>query len=586
MIQRKRLKWVLMSFLTIMIFSYNINHIFAAADDCTYTINGVPVGSGYSSGNGYNSSGSCSEGEHTYCNVHDVAAEEHIQLEEDIYDANKKPIGKALLIKDIYKLVAGRFVGIDAYEDYKKTFYVSMNPVCVKGVWRSYTVTVCCTCGGNGGCWDEVVEYMECSSCTPNRDQCYGEQESRLNYLISTVDPTPSYEALRQDVNDIEVGTTDKDGDPKYPAIEVPLSDMYKKVSGTGRNGDTAWKSITYTYTYNLTQDWMNPYAGTVAYDTPDDTLKENLKNEFGSMFGIEKFTTQLTEDDRETYIRVDEQVVSRNSPIHVGHYYVPLNATSNDSIKYYIVPKVDEVNHPDKKRSVQLCESLINKYNKDLPGREYWADFVTDPEGHKFARTTPAEEAINIIRAGNGCYLSIYAEFGIEQGFYNEVKSGKTSKLSGYNFYYRPIDHTVPFPNGLSKSSYWVDLYEYDGNNNTIPYDYIDNGNGLRRVTRYLDNSYDKVTYETNEDYNIHNIRKYNELGDAEVSQASINKNTYNDWNTLNLSGVSNFINSKEKFGVTRTDECESFYALGCGPSNADWEECKKRQSRVCDNE
>ena len=61
--------------------------------------------------------------------------------------------------------------------------------------------------------------------------------------------------------------------------------------------------------------------------------------------------------------------------------------------------------------------------------------------------------------------------------------------------------------------------------------------------------------------------------------------RNLYTDWSKINLDGSSQFINGTEgNFGIVRNNNnCHTFYALGCGPANANWQECQQRQKEIC---
>ena len=66
------------------------------------------------------------------CRIKLEEIKEEILLEEDIYDTNNNFLGKGLLIKDKYKFVAGRFIGVDAYEKHIITYVVSITPICLE----------------------------------------------------------------------------------------------------------------------------------------------------------------------------------------------------------------------------------------------------------------------------------------------------------------------------------------------------------------------------------------------------------------------------------------------------------------------
>ena len=140
-----------------------------------------------------------------------------------------------------------------------------------------------------------------------------------------------------------------------------------------------------------------------------------------------------------------------------------------------------------------------------------------------------------------------------IKQKFYYEKKddSGKI-KFSGYNFFIRQINPKKPFPNGITKCSYWDSKKSGD---------YIDTAiDSLGSSFTHLNYSF-KVgnVSQTTLDAN----RKYND------------EHLYTDWSDMNINGWSNNLRhgTDVKTGST--------YALGCGPALKKY---KENYKEVCD--
>ena len=514
-------------------------------------------GSGGGSGDGTGGGGSGYQGcpgvgRHIYCNVKYVRNEENIKLEENLYDTKGNFIGSALMLKDKYALISGRFVGIDAYEEYKKTFYVTMNPVCREGRMVPVTVTkhhyVSCygedevrvDCG-----YDETYTYwvLECGTCSVSNCDCRGEADAKLNELANSVDLSPSYEGKRQDVNDINKGINEN----KDPNINVKWNEEFSTTEiGPSQpancNSSTVWKTVTMTYTYNLTPAWIDPVTGKVKY--------ESDCGETGKC---------VTEEDKNSYLKVPEMYITRKGKrIRIGQYFVPLNAKSTDLLKYHLKPRMSRA-----ALSEAMCLALIDKYETKTSAGEYWADFLgfknTGESMYPMIQT--ANDARRQVKSDHGCRMGLYVAFKVQQDYYKEVNN----KLNGYNYYYRPIDYSNPFPNGMTENGYWYGVYNHRTNTTNV---INSKGNKDTLNSIDLDDSFKKVTYRTNDSYSEKAIRNYNNS-----SGPMHDDRVYSSWLEMNANGTSTFITGNN--GVSRNG-CQSFYKLGCGPANSDWKQCK----------
>ena len=492
-----------------------------------------------------------------------------------IYDKNGNYLGNPLEIKE-KKFIAGIFVGIDAYEQYTKTAVASINPTCTstnvvltctKEIENKYRKNRCTnevqkiaynpnnkpiatplveviapTEGGgsskpkndtpkcdrdkswyeetetstvtltvtSGSCPDGYTPHPTCtqSPCTPPRvSSCRSQAESRLNIAIGDVNP--SYNAKIQDVNDVN--------NKNLKGI-----DTYVETSDTGIipsdiNSSTIRRTLIKKFKYNPQQPCINVKTGAIRYINFNSDSKCN-----NDELTIKNMTIK---DD-----------YGNNS--NIGMYYIPLNAKSNSEYKYILEANSNQKHEPD------ICKSIIENYKND--GR--WKVVLLDEDKQPFDSTTSVEDAK--LRVSKGCYYATTVNFNVEQKFYVESPS---KKIEGYRFYFKPIDVSNPFPNGISSTSIWNGLLNTTNNKLSIK----DADNKITEID--LDDSFKNITYIANVK-NVNNIRNYN------------NNHFYTSWENMNKDGRSDFINN----GYVQRNGIQSYYKLGCGPANADWEECK----------
>lgn len=219
-----------------------------------------------------------------------------------------------------------------------------------------------------------------------------------------------------------------------------------------------------------------------------------------------------------------NDEIEVKNDNGH-WHYFTPLNSKSNSEFSIIMANRSESG-----LQKKNFCQSLIEHNNNYL-------DFIRD-KNHKKLTGNKNQDKL-IVEAG--CYLGVEINIPISQEFYHEDDD---YKFKGFNFYYKPIDINDPFPNGVNQNSIW---YEWSRSNNKKP---------------DLTKSYSNATYVANY-INVNEVRNYTK------------NNPYTSWDNMYLNGVSQFI-EKENI-VTRLVDKNSFYKLGCGPSNSDWSECKQ---------
>ncbi|MBR7042345.1 MAG: hypothetical protein IKI04_02465 [Bacilli bacterium] len=512
---------------------------------------------------------SCLPGIHKYCNIKVDSATESATLNEDVYDSQGNYIGSGVMLQDKIILTSGRFVGIDAYEIYQKTFYVSMKPECVEGTfvtrkfqepercctnktqWVCYSTGTfysgsmlcvdCCTSGG-WETWEDCVDctktvertVLECNPCSISPADCRGEAEAELQKQVNNVKWQPAYMGYRQDVNDIREGVDNKGN----PTIEVPSSHKIEDLGvaePADRNSTRLWRTYTAKYRYNLPSAWIEPSTGRV------------------------KYANEIKDSEKSTYYETEPMYIEDNGyKIQIGKYYIPLNATNDDLIKYNLLP------NPSNNRSYskELCSAVIDKYSTRSETKPFWGDFLMYKNAgskrmiYEDAKTATA--AKNIVSRDNGCRMGLRIAFKIAEDYYKSE--------GGYNYYYRQIDYSQPFPNGMASNGFWYGRYDAKSNSTVVT-----NADGKKDTynSQDLDNSFSKVTYRTNQDYTANTIREYNK-----ASNNPKDNRVYSSWLEMNNSGTSSFINSAAN-GISRNG-CQKFYSLGCGPANSNWAQCK----------
>lgn len=450
-----------------------------------------------------------------------------------------------------YQAKAGTFIGIDIYEEYKKTVTATINPGCYNVV-LTCTKTIegeyyqCCK-EPNKKSWDIDKKEYKCLpngyetcvypshtedytrysgscdsgdsskgscnySCTPPTvESCYAEAEEMLAASIGGVNP--SYVAKRRDVNNIN-----KEG---FKTIEAyTINDD----SGPIRNGNQVSRTVTKYFKYNPQQACMGTKTGKVGYVDFGESC-DKLKNELG--------------DDAIMPIAPIKN--GNNQPI--GQYFIPLNTKSgNNMFSYHLEPNGAQ------RHSGKLCLEVINKYRADGRWRQvlYGLDRKPLPDGISDKR---AEELV-----ANGCYYGTIININVIQQFYNE----ESKKIKGYGMYFRPIDVNNPFPNGLTNYSIWKNYYDTKEKK-------VENLVNAKDQKLNIIESYDKIYYRielTNS--KIKSIKDFNISSDTDE--------IYTSWKAMNKDGTSKFVKS---YIDNKNVSDDSFYKLGCGPLNKNWTEC-----------
>lgn len=475
----------------------------------------------------------------------------------DVYDEDGNYLGDLLNYKTHY-FTAGRFVGIDVYEEYVITVSVTAHPYCYKSdkdCGRCNNLGLTCISYNPNSQETSSNNIMQlghkqskkkkCSNttamleCQKHSDTSYWDSKACTCYpKTCTHDciernctaPTVSTQDI---INKLNAIIADNSRDASYSAYMhypndinitklIPVND-YRVITPTEPvvNGMTGTKTITIKIKYNPQQACLNRKTADVYYVD----FEEKCDNE---SMTVENFTSIRDKNDK------------------VGMYFIPLNTKSSDIYTYELKAK--------SMQNKELCKNYVEKYKNDPsdpsdPKYQRWRKLLLGSEKESMANMNYAQAKDAV---ANGCYYAMHFEFRVKQEFYNENAS---NKLEGYGFYYRPIDVNNPFPNGLGNSTYWGKGEIYNTDNNIVTID---------GKTYRLSDSYANITYIADV-ANPNAIRGYNEQENQEGR-------SYMSWEKMNKDGTSKFI---EHGYVTRYNGY-SFYKLGCGPSNSTWEECK----------
>jgi len=222
-------------------------------------------------------------------------------------------------------------------------------------------------------------------------------------------------------------------------------------------------------------------------------------------------------------------------------HYFTPLNTkSSNDFIISVLHGESGE------KLEEEHCNSVIDNHPTEY--QNLMIDGNTEALQGGSDSVSKEKAKLQIQKTG-GCYLQSVIHIPIKQSFYGEKtktnSSGETTtNLNGFNFYYKPIDITNPFPNGISQDSLWDKWYQEYKNNGTYPeYEEPD-----------LSNSFTEISYIAS-NINTKKIREYNKTY------------PYTTWSTMNVDGTSQYIENEGI--IEKTNNATSVYKLGCGPLN-----------------
>ena len=472
----------------------------------------------------------------------------------ETYDLqNNKLTANSLTIDEKNRMAAGTSIGIDLYESKSISvsgdFYLTVtsknrwctcqriNPNSCKNLLASTTLAlkmkmlkigICIPTieekKYNGGCpsgWieksckneDKTESLTEAGEGNKYYQQCKATLESTIKTALNASTSNPSFQIYLNDSND-------------YNAENNP-EDKNKILDGQKLSEQSIALSTSYSGAGKGNITTIKPQRVTYVYK-PNAVCMDVKTSK------VRYIMNGNTNKCKNNEILVPDDKVDGKTH---WHYFIPLNTKSNE---YFTISA--QHYKSQEKYIPKICDLIV-----DNAPTEY-QNLMTDGNGNTLnggSDNQSIEMAKNQFTKTGGCYLQSIIRIPIKQRFYNEVEDDDGNiTFKGFNFYYKPIDINNPFPNGINNTSIW---YNWSNNDKKTP---------------DLTKSYENITYVA-QIKNASEVRKYTQ------------NNSYTSWDNMYTNGVSEFI---EKEGVvTRFVDRDSFYKLGCGPSNKDWEECKQ---------
>lgn len=239
--------------------------------------------------------------------------------------------------------------------------------------------------------------------------------------------------------------------------------------------------------------------------------------------------------------------------------YFSPINSKSTDEFRLLL----------NTWQSNQILTKVQCDYIKKN-NKTSWENLIVGPNDEMLT-----EENYNIIvkepkkASDTACKIKTSIVFPIEQKFYGEEKKSEYTSLKGYGMYFRQIDINNPFPTDSVNSIYWNGLY--DKNQNRIK---LKVATDSKPKTIKLETGFNNPTYVakiTNEA--VTKIKVFNSKH-SYTSWTGINKSDTEGG--MNVNGQSYFVRyGSTKSIFTTKAPTDSFYKLGCGPANANWNGC-----------
>ena len=409
----------------------------------------------------------------------------------DVYNNDVEITGQSI--------IAGTQLGFNLHEERKTYWYATGATQYSCTCWYFEMVAYDCT-GDHGEAWIcyTPIKHTYPSGYVGNTTGCYNQNADAAYYLAkSDVESGASYSLTIPDPNDARCA------DPVKYKEELERDNVicnnYTNVEAIpGETSKYRTNPVTKKYYYEMYGSCINVKTGKVRYLSKDDKC-----------------------NDEEYYIAKDEE----NEATRHWHVFTPLNTKTPSGYALTLDGKSKGT-----KQKGNLCEAIVEKYKENYKYMRYII-----PLTGSFTRNVTADKK----KVLNGCYMQTLVSIPTIQKFYGEEinDAGDDSTLIGFQFYYRQIDITNPFPNGIANDSYWKDWED-------------------NKKDPDIEKSYNNVTYQT-DGIDLSYIRDYND------------KNNYTSWKTMNINGTSPFITSGKIVSRSSTINQQSLYNLGCGPTN-----------------
>ena len=449
----------------------------------------------------------------TNCVLSAYVTDRKISIGAEVFDMYNNPIYNLDKPNDITSwILAGTYFGARIYEE--RIAYWSADGILHQHYNCARLVPAgecCCRYEKYGGRYCETVwtvKIYELDDFTPSAS-CQAEADM-LGYQLAkeAVEVGSSYKMNLSDPNDARCQNVQKYKDELDR--EGVKCENYVIEARPGKTSAPVSNPVRKKYYYEKYGTCIDVKTSKVRYlNSEADKCKEN-----------------------EYYVKNDDE----NDDTRHWHTFVPLNAKESEGYTF-LLENTDKVEVPG------ICRDVINKQKTD----KRYMRIIKPLKNQKFTGNVTTDLAM----VSKGCYFYTIVDIPLSQAFYNEVdnKLNDTSELIGFNFYYRPIDIDNPFPNGITKYSYWEKWGEDKKQGKEDP---------------ELEKSFNTITYAaTNIDLNY--IREYN----GAKKKTNERENQYTDWSKMNIDGSSIFIQKDNIINRNGLITNKSFYSLGCGPQN-----------------
>lgn len=541
---KKRDKKIYIFLIFVLIINIKVKYIYAAGGIDGSANDSLNLGGANGTGNSF-----CKTN-HWYNPSYDYTLNSHTSLQWNIYDMYGNDIINGTKIAEDDAVKAGIWIGVNATETIYATYalkdvtatesfygftckYSRPTNQCIK--WN----TSCTAWDDNGTCssnvtakcckWDST-SCAEYGTATETKSSEISKCEGKDSIDAKCEALTPSgwtykgyvYDEITRNVSGSELDTI-------KTTIKEKLCAAIK-----GYVSSNSSKVLKYSsddiYPSNKSDTIISEGNG-IEGECPDCGCYESSGREEKKYYYNQSKVCINIKTSKVTYGRKcnDDEFTIENGTAKDGnkfwHYFIPLSIKSTDNLYLQLLSNSDSNNYSNK-----ICKSIMKK--KYDAGEDYRA--YISPVDEKISFTGDYETDIDKLGDKGKCKATISLKIPITQKFYNEIDDDGTKKFKGFNFYYKPIDITNPFPNGLTQSSLW--------------YEWLNDKSGEKLD---ISDSFSKKTYEINVN-NLYAIRQYN--------------SDYTDWSTMSLNGKNSFI---DDYDITRYTN--DFYPLGCGAKNSD---------------
>lgn len=593
--------------ITAILLSIPINTIYAYTFDVKFAATGENKNNGNNSNNedpwingdkttkntgGNETPGATKTTETWQCRYkYNVSSTNNVTINGYDINENKNIINKSLKISNDDKITAGTSIGLEIYE--RKTVSYKVGDISVK-----YTKKVSTYTKTGGGyyknrifhcvlkkCWGRQKEYntyeyneTKCNS-VKSRQNCkkgegYGYQYS--DWVPATYEwkqtSNDTYYITSKNYNNQNNTNQKKYDDCEKQAIRAAVKEANSRFGATYKleipnSNDTSKSNTEKVIKGAEPAGKITKFELNTELENDAKTATKTAKYIYSTIPCMNVITSEVNYvDTREecNNNNTNKKIIENGKAVENGvthtywHYFVPLNAKSNDEIN------VSLVKNAEKSLKSSQCQYVVEQHPADSDTPYYDLIQPLDKDGEKksniiFTKMS-IKKYINDCKNQNKncrsaqdynkfkksewtCYLTSTIKIPITQQFYKEKETTKNNKttitFTGFKFYYRSVNINDPFPNGIKNTtSAWYEWYKKYKNND-------------KKLSPNIEQSYKTVSYQALS-INTSSVRKYNE-----------NK-IYSNWNGMTKDGKSSFITNE---GIVTRKTTGKIFKIGGGP-------------------